>query len=75
MRGFPTKIILNRINFIIWDQDLRSLSSKVNHAVAEYGANKVGVYLVAFDVVPIFIEAQNQPVLSMVSGMAVELRP
>jgi branched-chain amino acid transport system substrate-binding protein len=36
-------------------------------AVAEYGANKVGVYLVAFDeVVPIFIEAQNQPVLSMV---------
>src|SRR5215469_15532863 len=58
---------LNRINFVLWDQDLRSLSSKVNHAVAEYGANKVGVYLVAFDeVVPIFIEAQNQPVLSMV---------
>ena len=58
---------LNRINFIIWDQELRSLSSKVNHAVAEYGGNKVGVYLVAFDeVVPIFIEAQNQPVLSMV---------
>jgi branched-chain amino acid transport system substrate-binding protein len=58
---------LNRINFIIWDQDLRSLSSKVTQAVAQYGADKVGVYLVAFDeVVPIFIEAQNQPVLSMV---------
>ncbi|MGB8937669.1 MAG: penicillin-binding protein activator [Candidatus Nitrosopolaris sp.] len=58
---------LNRINFIVWDQDLRSLSSKVTQAVAHYGADKVGVYLVAFDeVVPIFIEAQNQPVLSMV---------
>lgn len=58
---------LNRINFIIWDQDLRSLSSKVTQAVGHYGADKVGVYLVAFDeVVPIFIEAQNQPVLSMV---------
>jgi branched-chain amino acid transport system substrate-binding protein len=58
---------LNRINFIIWDQDLRSLSSKVTQAVDHYGAEKVGVYLVAFDeVVPIFIEAQNMPVLSMV---------
>jgi len=35
--------------------------------VAQYGADKVGVYLVASDeVVPIFIEVQNQPVLSMV---------
>ncbi|MGB6531185.1 MAG: penicillin-binding protein activator [Candidatus Nitrosopolaris sp.] len=58
---------LNRINFIIWDQDLRSLSSKVNDAVVQFGADKVGVYLVAFDeVVPIFIEAQNFPMLSMV---------
>jgi ABC-type branched-subunit amino acid transport system substrate-binding protein len=58
---------LNRINFIIWDQDLRSLSSKVTQAIDRFGADKVGVYLVAFDeVVPIFIEAQNQPVLSMV---------
>jgi len=58
---------LNRINFMIWDQDLRSLSSKIGQAVAQYGADKVGVYLVAFDeVVPIFIEADNQPGLSMV---------
>ena len=58
---------LNRINFIIWSQDLRSLSSKVSQAVTQYGADKVGVYLVAFDeVAPIFIGAQNQPVLSMV---------
>ena len=44
---------LNRINFIIWDQDLRSLSSKVTQAIDRFGADKVGVYLVAFDeVVP-----------------------
>jgi branched-chain amino acid transport system substrate-binding protein len=58
---------LNRINFMIWDQDLRSLSLKISQAVTQYGADKVGVYLVSFDeVVPIFIEAQNEPVLSMV---------
>jgi branched-chain amino acid transport system substrate-binding protein len=58
---------LNRINFMIWDQDLRSLSLKISQAVSQYGADKVGVYLVSFDeVVPIFIEAQNQPELSMV---------
>jgi ABC-type branched-subunit amino acid transport system substrate-binding protein len=58
---------LNRINFIIWSQDLRSLSSKVSQAVTQYGADKVAVYLVAFDEVgPIFIGAQNHPVLSIV---------
>src|SRR5215469_9575829 len=56
---------LNRINFIIWSQDLKSLASKVSQAVIHYGADKVGVYLVAFDeVAPIFIGAQNLPVLS-----------
>ena len=56
---------LNRINFIIWSQDLKSLASKVSQAVTHYGAGKVGVYLVAFDeVAPIFIGAQNLPVLS-----------
>ena len=52
---------------MIWDQDLKSLSLRIGQAVAQYGADKVGVYLVSFDeVVPIFIEAQNQPELSMV---------
>jgi len=56
---------LNRINFIIWSQDLKSLASKVSQAVTHYGAGKVGVYLVAFDeVAPIYIGAQNLPVLS-----------
>ncbi len=58
---------LNRINFIMWGQDLKSLASKVSQAVTHYGADKVGVYLVAFDeVAPIFIGAQNLPVLSTV---------
>jgi branched-chain amino acid transport system substrate-binding protein len=63
--GFSSS--LNRINFIIWSQDLKSLASKVSQAVTHYGADKVGVYLVAFDeVAPIFIGAQNLPVLSNV---------
>jgi ABC-type branched-subunit amino acid transport system substrate-binding protein len=58
---------LNRINFIIWDQNLKSLDSKVNQAISQYGIDKVGVYLVAFDeVVPIFIQAQNHALLSKV---------
>jgi ABC-type branched-subunit amino acid transport system substrate-binding protein len=58
---------LNRINFIIWDQHLKALSSKLNQAISQYGVNKVGVYLVVFDeVAPIFIQAQSHPVLSMV---------
>jgi branched-chain amino acid transport system substrate-binding protein len=58
---------LNRINFIVWDQDLKSLSSKLNQAIAAYGANRVAVYLVAFhEVVPIFIQAQSHPALSTV---------
>jgi branched-chain amino acid transport system substrate-binding protein len=58
---------LNRINFIIWDQDLKSLNSKVSQAISQYGVDKVGVYFVGFDeVVPIFIQAQNHPFLSKV---------
>jgi branched-chain amino acid transport system substrate-binding protein len=58
---------LTRINFIIWDQALRSLESRLNQAISQYGANKVGVYLVAFDeVAPIFIQTQSHPILSTV---------
>jgi ABC-type branched-subunit amino acid transport system substrate-binding protein len=58
---------LNRINFIVWDQDLKALDSKVNHAISQYGVDKVGVYFVAFDeIAPIFIQAQNHPTLSKV---------
>ena len=58
---------LNRINFIVWDQDLKVLDSKVNQAVSQYGIDKVGIYFVAFDeIAPIFIQAQNHPTLSKV---------
>ena len=58
---------LNRINLIIWNQQLSSLSSKLIQAIAQYGSDKVGVYLVAFDeVVPILIQAQDHPEFSRV---------
>ena len=47
---------LNRINFIVWDQDLKVLDSKVKQAVSQYGTSKVGVYFVSYDAIaPIFI--------------------
>jgi len=58
---------LNRINFIVWDQDLKALDSKVNQAISQYGKDRVGVYFVGLDeVAPIFIQAQNHPTLSKV---------
>ena len=52
---------LNRINFMIWDHDLKSLESKINRAVSLYGLGKIGVYVVAFDeIAPIFIQAQER---------------
>jgi branched-chain amino acid transport system substrate-binding protein len=58
---------LNRINFIVWDQDLKVLDSKVKQAVSHYGTDKVGVYFVSYDAIaPIFIQAQNHPTLSKV---------
>jgi ABC-type branched-subunit amino acid transport system substrate-binding protein len=59
---------LHRINFIVWEQELRSLTSKVNDAVKEYGADKVGVYIVAYDeIVPIMIQANRHQELQSVS--------
>jgi ABC-type branched-subunit amino acid transport system substrate-binding protein len=55
---------LNRINFIVWDQDLKALDSKLNQVISQYGTDKVGVYFVALDeIAPIFIQAQNHPTL------------
>ena len=59
---------LHRINFIVWEQELRSLTSKVNDAVKQYGADKVGVYIVAYDeIVPILIQANRHQELQSVS--------
>lgn len=58
---------LHRINFIVWEQELRSLTSKVNDAVSQYGADKVGVYIVAFDeIVPIMIQSNRHQELQSV---------
>jgi branched-chain amino acid transport system substrate-binding protein len=58
---------LHRINFIVWEQELRALTSKVNDAVSQYGADKVGVYIVAFDeIVPIMIQANTHQELQSV---------
>jgi ABC-type branched-subunit amino acid transport system substrate-binding protein len=59
---------LHRINFIVWEQELRSLNQKVNDAVSQYGADKVGVYIIAFDeIVPIMIQANRHEALQSVS--------
>jgi branched-chain amino acid transport system substrate-binding protein len=58
---------LHRINFIVWEQELRSLTQKINGAVSQYGADKVGVYIVAFDeIVPIMIQANRHEALQSV---------
>lgn len=58
---------LHRINFIVWEQELRSLTSKINDAVKQYGTDKVGVYIVAFDeIVPIMIQAYRHQELQSV---------
>ena len=46
---------------------LESLNSKVSQAIDQYGADSVGVHLIAFkEVEVIFTQAQNHPVLSAV---------
>jgi ABC-type branched-subunit amino acid transport system substrate-binding protein len=58
---------LHRINFIVWEQELKSLTSKVNDAVSQYGVDKVGVYIVAYDeIVPIMIQANRHQELQSV---------
>ena len=58
---------LHRINFIVWEQELRALSLKVKDAVRQYGADKVGVYIIAFDeIVPIMIQANRHQELQSV---------
>jgi ABC-type branched-subunit amino acid transport system substrate-binding protein len=58
---------LHRINFVLWDKDLRLLDEKVQQVISEYDADKVGVYMVSLDEVsPIFIQAHSHPALTKV---------
>jgi branched-chain amino acid transport system substrate-binding protein len=50
---------LHRINFIMWNQELKKLNEIVSEAVAEHGPNSVGVYTISYDeITPILIQAQ-----------------
>ncbi len=58
---------LHRINFIMWDKDLRLLESKVQQALSRYDSDKTGVYMISLDEIsPIFIQAPSHPALSKV---------
>lgn len=58
---------LHRINFIMWDNALKFIESRVQNALTKYAPDKIGVYMVSLDeVTPIFIQAYNHPILSKV---------
>ena len=58
---------LHRINFIMWENALKALDTRVQSAISQYGIDKVGVYMVSYDeVTPIFIQAYSHPILSKV---------
>ena len=58
---------LHRINFIMWDQQLKKLNAIVSDAVKRYGAHSVAVYIISFDeIAPILIQAPNFDMLSKV---------
>lgn len=49
---------LHRINFILWNQELKKLNEIVTKDIKEYGINAVAVYVIAFDeITPILIQA------------------
>jgi ABC-type branched-subunit amino acid transport system substrate-binding protein len=49
---------LHRINFLMWNQELKELSTIVSDAEKKYGSNSVGVYVVSYDeIAPILIQA------------------
>ncbi|HSA74584.1 MAG TPA: penicillin-binding protein activator, partial [Candidatus Nitrosocosmicus sp.] len=50
---------LHRINFIMWNQELKKLNEMVEDAVTKNGPNSVGVYAISYDeITPILIQAQ-----------------
>ena len=50
---------LHRINFIMWNQELKKLNTMVSDAITKYGKESVGVYVISYDeITPILIQAQ-----------------
>ena len=51
---------LHRINFIMWNQHLKKLSSIVESSISQFNPREVGTYLVAYDeVTPILIQSNE----------------
>ena len=49
---------LHRINFLMWNQEIKKISTIVSDSIKKYGANSVGVYTVSYDeITPILIQA------------------
>ncbi len=49
---------LHRINFLMWNQEIKKISDTVSDSIKKYGANSVGVYTVSYDeIAPILIQA------------------
>lgn len=58
---------LHRINFIMWNQDLKQLSQLVENQTKKVGNDYVGVYLISYDeVTPIMIQANEHKILDKV---------
>jgi hypothetical protein len=50
---------LHRINFIMWNQELKKMNTMVSDALTKYGKESVGVYVISYDeIIPILIQAQ-----------------
>ena len=50
---------LHRINFIMWNQELKKLNAMVSDAITKYGKDSVAVYVISYDeITPILIQAQ-----------------
>jgi ABC-type branched-subunit amino acid transport system substrate-binding protein len=49
---------LHRINFLMWNQEIKKLDAIVSDSVKKYGPKSVGVYAVSYDeITPILIQA------------------
>ena len=58
---------LHRINFIMWDNTLKTLEKRVENALSNYTQEQIGVFMVSLDeVTPLFIQAYNHAILSKV---------
>src|SRR5918996_3768817 len=56
---------LHRINFIMWDNTLKTLEKKVENATSNYTQEQIGVFMVSLDeVTPLLIQAYQHPILS-----------